>query len=226
MGRALPAGGFVLVFVTEICYFCKLLEYKRKDMITFGYKNRFNGPIRALTAIAIGVVMVVSKTNALELAVRIIAAFLLASGLVSLFLGYRNKKDGAMGLMSFNAGVDILLGVLLFLFPGFVAGLMIYIIGFALLGFGIFQLVALISANKVVKVGGGSFVLPVIVCLTGAFLILRPSFIGEAIGIIAGASLIVYGASELISSWKMKKAMDEYEAPHVKDVEYEKVDEQ
>ena len=47
-------------------------------MITFGYKNKFSGLLRALTAIAIGVVMVVSKTNALELAVRIIAAFILA----------------------------------------------------------------------------------------------------------------------------------------------------
>jgi len=211
-----------------------------QDMITFGYKNKFNGPIRALTAIAIGVVMVVSKTNALELAVRIIAAFLLASGLVSLFIGYRNRQNGTMGLMGFNGGVDILLGVLLFIFPGFVAGLMIYIIGFALLGFGIFQLAALVSANRVMKMGVGSFVLPVLVFMAGAFLILRPSFIGEAIGIIAGAALIVYGASELLSSWKMKKAIDEYEirfpeekpsagpeaAPQAKDVDYEKVDRQ
>jgi hypothetical protein len=59
---------------------------------------------------------------------------------------------------------------------------------------------------------------------------------------IAGAAIIVYGASELFSSWKMKKAIDEYEihqAPvqdqpvqqenplaDIKDVEYEKVDEQ
>ena len=55
-------------------------------MITFGYKNKFSGLLRALTAIAVGVVMVASKTNALELAVQIIAAFLLASGLVSLLV--------------------------------------------------------------------------------------------------------------------------------------------
>ena len=142
--------------------------------------------------------------------------------------------------MGFNGGVDILLGILLFTFPGFVAGLMIYIIGFVLLGFGLFQLVALISANRVMKVGGGSFILPAVVFLAGLFLVLRPSFIGEAIGVIAGAALIVYGASELLSSWKMKKAIDEYEIRfpsekpetepeedvQVKDVEYEKVDEQ
>ena len=209
-------------------------------MITFGYKNKFSGLLRALTAIAIGVVMVVSKTNALELAVRIIAAFILASGIVSLFIWYKNRQDGARSLMGFNGGVDILLGILLFTFPGFVAGLMIYIIGFVLLGFGLFQLIALISANRVMKVGGGSFILPAVVFLAGLFLVLRPSFIGEAIGVIAGAALIVYGASELLSSWKMKKAIDEYEIRfpsekpetepeedvQVKDVEYEKVDEQ
>ena len=100
---------------------------------------------------------------------------------------------------------------------------------------------ALFSANRVMKVGGGSFILPALVTLAGGFLIFRPSFIGEAIGVIAGVALIIYGASELLSSWKMKKAIDEYEikfpsekpAPkaeedihQVKDVEYEKVDEQ
>lgn len=210
--------------------------------MTFGYKNKFNGPIRALTAIAIGVVMVMSKANALELVVKIIAVFLLASGLVSLFVGYKHRANGTMGLMGFNAAVDLILGVVLFLFPGFVAGLLIYFIAFLLIGFGIFQLIGLVSANRVVKVGGAAFLFPVIVLGLGAFLMASPSFIGEAIGVVAGAALIVYGASELFSSWKMKKAIDEYEIRQtrtetaetpasdpmadVKDVEFEKVDEQ
>lgn len=211
-------------------------------MITFGYKNRFNGPLRAITAIAIGVVMVVSKADALKLVVQVIAAFLLASGLVSLLVGYRNRANGTMGLMGFNAAVDIILGFVLFLFPGFVSGLLTYLIGFVLIGFGLFQLITLSSANRVLKVGGAAFILPVLVLAAGVFLLAKPSFVGEAIGVVAGAALIIYGASELLSSWKMKKAMDEYEihqAPAaepdedvqeteavVKDVEYEKVDEQ
>lgn len=210
-------------------------------MITFGYKSRFNGPIRALTAIAVGIVMVVSKTNALELAVRIIAAFLAASGIVSLLVGYRNKANGTMGLMSFNAAVDIILGLLLFLFPGFAAGLLIYLISFILIAFGLFQLVSMISANRVLKVGIFAFIMPLVVLAAGLFLLARPAFIGEAIGIVAGVALIIYGVSELFSSWKMKKAIDEYEIhqtqtektsepenpmAEVKDVDYEKVDEQ
>lgn len=210
-------------------------------MITFGYKNKFNGPLRALTALAIGIVMVISKTNALELVVRIIAAFLFASGVVSLIVGYRNRTNGTMGLMGFNGTVDIILGLVLFMFPGFVAGLLIYLIAFVLICFGIFQIVGLISANRVMSVGLWSFVMPLLVLAAGIFLMTKPAFVGEAIGVVAGAALIVYGASELLSSWKMRKAIDEYEIHQtrqqepaqpendladVKDVEYEKVDEQ
>ena len=210
-------------------------------MITFGYKNRFGGLLRALAAIAIGIVMVVSRTDAMVLAVRIIAAFLLASGIVSLLVGYKERQNNRMPLMGVNGFVDILIALLVFIFPQVVANLIVYLIGFALLGFGIFQLIALASANKVMKVGGLAFVMPVLVLLAGAFLLARPTFIGTAVGTVAGVALIVYGVSELLSSWKMKKAMDEYDIQHpqqpsaekvedpmadVKDVDYEKVDEQ
>ena len=209
-------------------------------MITFGYNNRFSGIIRAVAALAIGVVMVVSRTDAMVLAVRIMAAFLLASGIVSLVLGYRDRQNSRMPLMGVNGTVDILIAMLIFMFPQFVAGLIVYLIGFAILGFGIFQLVALVSANRVMKVGFMAFLMPVLVLLAGAFLLARPTFIGTAVGTVAGAALIIYGVSELLSSWKMRKAMDEYEirqgpkeepqqesqAPDVKDVDYEKVDEQ
>jgi uncharacterized membrane protein HdeD (DUF308 family) len=49
------------------------------------------------------------------------------------------------------------------------------------------------------------------VTAAGAFLIARPAFLGEAIGICAGVALILYGVSELLSSWRMRKAIDESE---------------
>lgn len=208
-------------------------------MITFGYKNKFNGPLRALVALAVGAIMVVSPSEAMRTVVKVIAAFLLASGLVSLFLGLKDKQNGALPLMSFNALVDVALGLVLFMFPGFVAKFIIYLIGLVLFGFGLIQLFGLFSARKVVPMGVGAFVLPGIVTFAGAFMLFNP-FAESAMSIIAGIALVIYGASELYSSWKMKKAIDEYEirqAPAkpveavdplagVKDVEYEKVDEQ
>jgi len=184
--------------------------------------------------------MVVNPGEALTAVVKVIAAFLLASGLVSLIVGLRNKKDGSLPLMSFNALVDVLLGLFLFVFPGFVAKFMIYLIGFALLAFGVVQILALASARKLTGLGFGAFVLPAIVTLVGGFILFNP-FAESVMVMITGAALVVYGASELLSSWRMKKAIDEYEirqAPEketpvqenpvteVKDVDYEKVDEQ
>lgn len=210
-------------------------------MFTFGYKSRVNGPLRALIALVIGVLMVISPEKALTTVVKVIAAFLLASGLVSLFVGLRDKEKGALPLMSFNALVDVLLGLALFLFPGFIAKFMIYLIGFVLLAFGVVQIAALFGARRIIGLGLGAFFLPTVVTLVGGFILFNP-FAESVMVMIAGAALIVYGASEFLSSWRVKKAIDEYEihqAPvseqpavsesgldDVKDVDYEKVDEQ
>ena len=62
-------------------------------MFSFGYTNRFNGPFRALIALVLGVVMIVYNEQAMDLVVKIIAAFLLASGFVSLAVGLRKKNE-------------------------------------------------------------------------------------------------------------------------------------
>lgn len=190
-------------------------------MITFGYKNRFSGFIRAALALAVGVIMVVSKTDVMVMAVRVMAAFILASGIVSIVVGVRNRQNNQLPLMGVNGGLSIIVALFLFMFPQLVANMMVYLIGFALIASGLLQLIALASANKVAKVGVYAFVMPVLVLLAGAFLLARPAFLGTAVGMVAGAALIVYGVSELLASWKMKKTMD-----GIKDVDFEKVDEQ
>ena len=209
-------------------------------MITFGYTNKFNGPLRALVALAVGIVMVISPSEAMNTVVKIIAVFLLASGLVSLVIGLKERQKGVLPLMLFNAVVDIVLGSVLFMFPSFVAHFIIYMIGFVLLVFGFVQLMGLFSARRVMGFGLGAFILPTLVTMAGAFMLFNP-LADTVMSMIAGIALIVYGASELLSSWKMKKAIDEYEihqAPQdtpvqndeiltdVKDVDYQKVDEQ
>lgn len=179
-------------------------------MITFGYKNKFSGLLRAIAAIAIGTIMIVSKTDAMVLIVRIIASFVFASGLVSLLVGYKYRRDGRMPLMGVNGIVDLVISGLAFAFAPVVAGLVVYIIGFILLGFGLFQLITIGSASRVMRMGVFAFVMPVLVLLAGAFLLARPAFLGTAVGTVAGVALIIYGVSELVSSLKMRQAIDQY----------------
>ena len=218
-------------------------------MITFGYKNKFSGFIRAIVAIALGVVMVVNKESAGELVAQIFAAFLMATGFVSFLIGFKDKKEGEIRMLNLNGVVNIILGVLLFCFASDVQNIVWVLIGLTLLLFGLFHLVILYLARKMFQISPWSFLIPTLVAALGLVLVFRPSFLGNTLGLIAGISLILYGLSELFSTLRMRKVMKEYaenqqseEAQtyadpqnnltatkvdiEAEDVEFEKVDEQ
>ena len=179
-------------------------------MFTFGYKSSFSSILRALAAIGIGLVMIFDN-EASETVVKVIAAFLFASGLVSLIYGFiRNKREGVLPLMAVNAAVDMLLGLLLFLNPAWVAGFIITLIGIVLILFGGLQLLALAGTMSLLGAGFSTLILSICAVVGGAFLLFSP--FGEAVmGICAGSFLILYGVSELISSWRIRKAKEAYE---------------
>lgn len=218
-------------------------------MITFGYKNKFSGFIRAIVAIALGVVMVVHKESAGELVAQIFAAFLMATGFVSFLFGFKDKKEGEIRMLNLNGVVNIILGVLLFCFASDVQNIVWVLIGLALLLFGLFHLVILYLARKMFQISPWSFLIPTLVAALGLVLVFRPSFLGNTLGLIAGISLILYGLSELFSTLRMRKVMKEYAENQqseetqasaeptnnltatkvdieAEDVEFEKVDEQ
>ena len=130
-------------------------------MFTFGYKTTLSSILRSLASIGIGLVMIFDN-EASETVVKVVAAFLFASGLVSLVYGLiRNKKEGLLPLMAVNAVVDILIGVLLFLNPGWVAGFIITLIGIVLILFGGLQLLALAGTMSLLGTGFGTLILSV-----------------------------------------------------------------
>lgn len=185
-------------------------------MVIFGYKSGVNGLMRALVALAVGIMMVVYPAGALTTVVKIIAAFMIASGVVSLAVGLRDKERGSLPLMSFNALINLLLAILMFVFAPVIAKFVIYLIGFVLLAFGIVQIIAFLGARRVMPVSSGSFVLPIVVTLIGGFILFNP-FAESVMTIVAGSALVLYGVSELLSSRRMKQ---------VRDFEDSRVDEQ
>lgn len=209
-------------------------------MITFGYNSRFSSPIRALLFVALGALMIFTKADAMQMVVKIFAAFILAAGVVSVFVGFKQKKAGTMPLSFFNALINIVIAGLLFVFAPFVSKFVSYLLGFVLFGFSLFQLSVLLSMRKSVKISFVAYLLPVLVTIAGLLIFFYPGFFGKSLGLIAGIALIVYGASDLISAFKMKGAKGSEEVAsgsetqaetqsdsiEAKEVEYEKVDEQ
>lgn len=212
-------------------------------MITFGYNNKFSSILRSLAAIAIGLVMVCA-TDATTTVVQIIAAFLFAAGIVSFAYGFAHRKSGTFGLMTVNAVVDIVIGLILFLWPPFVAGVIVTIIGIVILAFGVIQILALAGTMSLLGSGGLNILLAFLAVAGGIVLIFNP-FSERVMSILAGVFLIYYGITDLISMRRVSKAKKEYEIHFtetrvdpdstidsdddfdgIKDVDYHKIDEQ
>lgn len=214
-------------------------------MITFGYNNKFSSILRSLAAIAIGLVMVCA-TDATTTVVQIIAAFLFAAGIVSFAYGFANRKSGTFGLMTVNAVVDIVIGLILFLWSPFVAGVIVAIIGIVILVFGVIQILALAGTMSLLGSGGLNILLAFLAVAGGIVLIFNP-FSERIMSILAGVFLIYYGITDLISMRRVSKAKKEYEIHFtetrvdpdstidvdadddfdgIKDVDYHKIDEQ
>ena len=113
-------------------------------------------------------------------------------------------------MMAVNSVVDLILGLLLFLNPVWVAGFIVTLIGIVLILLGGIQLLALAGTLSLLGAGFSTLILSICAVIGGAFLLFNP--FGERImSICAGSFLLLYGVSELISSWRIRKAKEAYE---------------
>ena len=199
--------------------------------------------LRALSAIAVGLVMLF-RTDASVLMVKVIAALLFAAGVVSFVHGYVRRRDGALPLMSVNAVVDIVLGLVMFLRPDFVAGFIVSAVGVVLILFGVLQFLVMSGTVALVGAGWISLILSGVAVVIGVTLLFQP-WENTVMGRLAGIALIYYGLTELLSAYRVGRAKKEYdirfsrpqeEAPQewpsrpddsilrAKDAEYEKIE--
>lgn len=198
-------------------------------MITFGFKTRTNNYLRAIAGIALGVVVLITclqKIDPFAVLVKIVAAFVVAAGIFSLIYGLIKRDEKDFTLLMVNAVVDIVLGVIFFIFASSIAKIFFWAIAAVLIIFAVWEMIALLSARKFVKTGW-MYLLPFAVILF-AILLMAPNITK---GWMCAIALILFGVSELMAALKMKKAIklseDEKETDNV-DVPYveaEKVEE-
>ena len=214
-------------------------------MITFAFRNRFSGLVGGVLAVFGGSALIVWPDKSLDIIVKVIAAAVVASGIFSLILGIIARRASGLAVPVLNTIVTILVGVLLFGFSGEVTDIILYLVGFIAVLFGLFQGISLISARSFLRLSFLSFLLPVLCFFGGILMLVEPDFVKNAAVIVTGSIFLVYGISELVVSWQMNKAMKEYEIrfsgdgqddggspdksiryEDVKDAEFEKVEEE
>ena len=179
-------------------------------MITFGYKTPWSGILRAAASLGLGILAVAYPGDVLPLLVKIFSIVLGVYGFGMLAYAFTHREDKSFSLWLSNSIIEIVVAVLVFIFAGFIANIAVKLIGLLLLVSGVYQIIALISAERASRFGFWFFILPVVEAILGGILMFASQLFTSTVAVIVGVALIVSGLSELFSSIKVYRIQKKF----------------
>ncbi|MBQ8989634.1 MAG: DUF308 domain-containing protein [Prevotella sp.] len=172
---------------------------------------------RAISAIAIGILLIKFPDNTVTWITVAIGVLFLLSGIISLVV-YMNARKKVTEYKITDAegnviagetptfpivGVgSVILGLLLALTPTIFITALMYIIGGILILGAINQYMNLLNARKYGKISFGYWIFPSLILLTGLYVIIKPMAPASMAMLILGWCTLLYGVTELINSLK------------------------
>ena len=162
--------------------------------------------LRALIALAIGILIVLNPVYATKIIVILIGILFLLIGIVSVAYNIKAVRNVSAGeqttstqypLTSFGC---ILFGLVLSLMPSAFLTIFVYILGAFLVLAGAFQIVNFRLCSKTVKTPMPFYVISAMVMLAGIFMFVNPIESASLPMAVLGVSFIIYGAMETILS--------------------------
>lgn len=192
---------------------------------------------RALSAIAIGILLIKFPDNTVTWITVAIGILFLLSGIISLVVYVHARKNvseykitDAQGRVVAGekptfpiVGVgSIILGFLLTLTPNIFIKALMYIIGAILILGAINQYMNLINARRYGKIGFGYWIFPSVILLIGLYVIIKPLAPASMAMLVLGWCSLLYGVTEMINSLKFysdkRKAHQAEEIPVAEEV--------
>lgn len=200
--------------------------------IIYGKTTYRNVVFRALISIALGVVLVLAPSRALESFVMFIGFLFLFSGILSSVVAYRRQQleERPGSMLSMNGLGSIILGVLLISVPLFFTTILMFLLGGILVLAAIAQLATLSMARQFGHVPPVNYLYPVLILLAGMIVIFRPWGSAAYVVVILGYTAIFYGITDLIRHYQINKLRKQYDVEHpsrhadIEDADYEEVD--
>ena len=192
---------------------------------------------RALSAIAIGILLIKFPDNTVTWITVAIGILFLLSGIISLVVYVHARKNvseykitDAQGRVVAGekptfpiVGVgSIILGFLLTLTPNIFITALMYIIGAILILGAINQYMNLINARRYGKIGFGYWIFPSVILIIGLYVIIKPLAPASMAMLVLGCCSLLYGVTEMINSLKFysdkRKAHQAEEIPVAEEV--------
>lgn len=162
------------------------------------------GIMRCVSAIAIGLLLMVWPEAAIIYLVIAIGAMFFLPSLFSLVGYFMKGRQLGMYFPIISLG-SLLFGLWLMVSPAFFVGILMYVLGVVLVFAGISQIANLLNARSHTVVPLGYYIMPVLILLAGIVVLTNPFAAASVPFIILGVSSAIYGITELINIYKFRK---------------------
>ena len=193
---------------------------------------------RAISAIAIGILLIKYPDNTVTWITVAIGVLFLLSGIISVIVYVNARKhvseykitDAEGNIITTTdqptfpiVGVgSIILGAMLALTPNIFITALMYIIGGILILGAINQFMNLVNGRRYGKIGFGYWIFPSLILLTGLYVIIKPMVPASMAMLILGWCSLLYGVTEMVNSMKFhsdkRKARQAQEIPVAEEV--------
>ncbi|MCF8358967.1 MAG: DUF308 domain-containing protein [Prolixibacteraceae bacterium] len=195
-------------------------------MFQRAYANPNRILIRGIITILFGIAAIAVPGLSLEVVIRFMGALLMLDGFVNLIVGLIGKQQNQSTFIIVPRGTsNLIIGLVLVLFPSFMVSIFVFVIGIILLFAGITQLASQIGGKNLPGISWVIALSSVIAILAGVIMLFNPFESAKTILIVFGTVITLYGIGEVVRSFRVRKFRKENppEPPRTVDADYEEV---
>jgi uncharacterized membrane protein HdeD (DUF308 family) len=203
--------------------------YLHKTFVMFFNKSArpIRNLIRGIVSIGVGITIIIVPGLTINLVIQFLGGLLILDGLINLIINMINKSKKQTIMFIVPRGTsNLIFGAILVLFPSFIVGIFVFLIGFILIIAGGSQLAAQLSGRKIMGLSWIISIFSLLALLAGIFMLTNPFKSAITLLIFFGVMIALYGVGEIVWSFKIRKYQKQNppEQANVIDTEYEEVD--
>lgn len=182
--------------------------------------------LRGILSVILGVVVVSVPDISIEVVMRVLGTLLVLDGIVAFTLSYfgKIKPKGIYSVVPRGTS-NLIVGIVLLLFPNLLVNIFVFVIGLILLLAGISQLSNQLGGRSKIGFSWLLTIISIIAVGAGALLLGKPFESKDAILIFFGIIIALYGSGEIVWSFKVRKIQKQNKQTNneIIDADYEEV---
>jgi uncharacterized membrane protein HdeD (DUF308 family) len=162
--------------------------------------------LRGVLAILFGIIALVWPGITIAALVLVFGIYALADGIVSLYSSFtrRDLSGGDRGWLALQGALGIIVGILVFVWPGITALVLLVLIAAWALVTGVLQIVAAFNLRREIRNEWWLLIGGILSIIAGIILIVRPGVGALALIWVIGIYAIVYGIAQLVLGFRLR----------------------